>query len=513
MRMFYSLCMLFLCSTMVFAQDFQKNGSTNNIQNSPYCFQLTPPNVVHVAGSVWSKIPIDLTQNFTATTKLYFGIQDNGADGLAFVFQNAGLNALGIDGGGLGYYGIPGSSFIVEFDTYQNLEPWFFTGDPVADHIGFMSQGDPFHNHPTALLPPFSLAQNIEDGQWHDANFSWDATAKKVTVSFGGQNYVYSGDIVNNIFGGNPIVYWGFTAATGSPIELSGATQSEHRVCIVPPSCGQLRTQTPGGWGADPHGDNPGTYLHAHFASVFPGGLLVGDFGSGKYAKFTNAQAITDYLPAGGPSKVLTKAYINPKTEDLKNTLVMHLAALTLSVKFDQADPSFGDAGIQLGNMIIGSGVFANKTVSEFLALANNVLAGLNTTYTPQQVLDVAAAINENYVDGKTDNKFLKCPEFRLPTITSPRTRFENSNLVAQMNFNIRPNPSRGQFEITSGDLEGKVRLQVIASNGAIVQDRNIQINKGQSIGVDLTRMPQGMYMVRLSSENTVQMQKLVIQR
>lgn len=29
--------------------------------------------------------------------------------------------------------------------------------------------------------------------------------------------------------------------------------------------CGQLRTQTQGGWGAEPHGQNPGTFLHANF--------------------------------------------------------------------------------------------------------------------------------------------------------------------------------------------------------------------------------------------------------
>ena len=40
--------------------------------------------------------------------------------------------------------------------------------------------------------------------------------------------------------------------------------------CPPEGGCGQLHTQTPGGWGAEPNGNNPGTYLHANFAATFP---------------------------------------------------------------------------------------------------------------------------------------------------------------------------------------------------------------------------------------------------
>lgn len=176
-----------------------------------------------------------------------------------------------------------------------------------------------------------------------------------------------------------------------------------------PHDCGQLRTQTPGGWGAPANGNNSGTYLHQHFASAFPSGLTVGVTPS-KYVRFTTAQAITDYLPAGGQAKALTQNYTNPTTFQLKNTLVDHLVALTLSVQFDATDPSFGQAGVQLGDMIIGSGTFANWTVKNFLTEANKVLGGAASSYSVQDVLTTASAINENYVDGKIDNGYLVCP-------------------------------------------------------------------------------------------------------
>src|SRR5205085_783181 len=105
------------------------------------------------------------------------------------------------------------------------------------------------------------------------------------------------------LFAGNPVVYWGFTAGTGG--FLSSPRQNEHKVCFVTPpppppgDCGQLRTQTPGGWGAKPAGNNPGTYLYAHFAAAFPSGLTVG-VTPNYNIKLTSPQAVTNFLPSGG---------------------------------------------------------------------------------------------------------------------------------------------------------------------------------------------------------------------
>lgn len=183
------------------------------------------------------------------------------------------------------------------------------------------------------------------------------------------------------------------------------------QTCTPPPTadCGQLRTQTPGGWGAPPHGNNPGTYLHSNFATAFPAGLVIGSSAT-KYAKFTTAQAITNFLPSGGPSKTLTKSYTNPTTSQLKNTLAGHLVALTLSVQFDLTDPSFGTAGVHLGDMIIGQGKFKGWTVKAFLDVANKVFSGDNSSYKIEDILSTASDINENYVDGKCDKGYLICP-------------------------------------------------------------------------------------------------------
>jgi uncharacterized delta-60 repeat protein len=209
-------------------------GNAKRISLSPACFELTTDQLGQT-GALWGmKIPsfFTLSGTYTIAADIYFGKQDNGADGIAFVLQPAGGTVLGERGGGLGYMGIS-PSFVVEFDTYHNEEPWFDVGDPVEDHIGFMKNGSPYHKGPQsgALMPPIPLPVNIEDDQYHHVEFHWNHVEKTMTVSFLGKQYTYTGNIVDSLFGGNPNVFFGFTAATGSP--LFNVSQNVQRVCNI----------------------------------------------------------------------------------------------------------------------------------------------------------------------------------------------------------------------------------------------------------------------------------------
>ena len=170
-----------------------------------------------------------------------------------------------------------------------------------------------------------------------------------------------------------------------------------------PVDCGKLNTYTQGGWGSRPHGHNPGTYLHSKFASAFPNGLTVGCAG-GYTVKYTTAWAITNFLPAGGTPAKLKANYVNPPSKSIKNVLVGQVTALALNVGFDNFDPSFSPSGVTLGQMIITSGPFAGKTVNQFLTIANDVLGGCSTAYTPSQVNETATKINEGCKEGDDDD-------------------------------------------------------------------------------------------------------------
>src|SRR5262249_22009073 len=63
------------------------------------------------------------TQQNIAAFTTQFDFQINGqwplGDGFTFVIQRAGLNAIGVGGGGLGYQGI-GTSIAIKFDVFDN---------------------------------------------------------------------------------------------------------------------------------------------------------------------------------------------------------------------------------------------------------------------------------------------------------------------------------------------------------------------------------------------------------
>jgi hypothetical protein len=191
------------------------------------------------------------------------------------------------------------------------------------------------------------------------------------------------------------------------PISSSDKNHSE--IDDVPTSdsmpCGNFRTQTQGGWGSTPHGNNPGKYVHNNFAGAFPNGLTVG---CTYKITLTSAQAITDYLPAGGTPAVLTTNYTNPN--GLKNNLASQLVALTLSVQFDLYDPAFSGSSTLLGNLIIGAGTFKGMTINNLLSEANKVLGGCPSKYSATEISDVLSSINENFVDGTKNGGFLVCP-------------------------------------------------------------------------------------------------------
>ncbi|MEA6948798.1 hypothetical protein ONM91_23610, partial [Salmonella enterica subsp. enterica serovar Kentucky] len=73
-------------------------GSASELGSGTY--QLTPE-AGSRSGAVWGSI--DLAQNVVWTTKMFFGANEGGADGLSFAVQNKSASELtGSGGGGMG---------------------------------------------------------------------------------------------------------------------------------------------------------------------------------------------------------------------------------------------------------------------------------------------------------------------------------------------------------------------------------------------------------------------------
>jgi gliding motility-associated-like protein len=214
---FGQFLIFFLLLPQFLTAQFHLNGSATRL--SERCFQLTGE-TNSVVGSIWDTTKISLTQSFDVNLDLFFGCKDaNGADGIVFGFQPVSTS-IGSVGEGMGFLGV-NPSLGIEMDTWQNTNQ----NDPPADHIAIIKNGVVNHGTTNNLAGPISLG-NIEDCRSHNIRVQWLADSQKLVVSFDCQPVLtYKADIVNEIFGGNPNVFWGFTAATGG-------ANNRHEVCF-----------------------------------------------------------------------------------------------------------------------------------------------------------------------------------------------------------------------------------------------------------------------------------------
>jgi len=165
------------------------------------------------AGSAFAPTPVELNRQFVTRFQFQVGDAPDGSygDGLTFVLQGAGPDALGTAGGGLGYAGIP-NSVAVKFDLVDNAgegtdttgmytngaEPMVTAeGSNVALHSGHLFQVE-------ARYDGHNLTVVLEDtvtGGYHIGYYKVDLAA---------------------VLGGTH-AYAGFTAGTGelfAPIDI-----------------------------------------------------------------------------------------------------------------------------------------------------------------------------------------------------------------------------------------------------------------------------------------------------
>ncbi len=206
---------LSLLGQKLYCQTYFLNGDASFLGDD--CYQLTP-SFNFANGTVWYGDQLNLNEPFDIQFRMNLGFNDgNGADGICFVLHTLGTSAIGEDGGGMGYLGF-NTSLGIEFDTYQNGQ----YGDPFEDHIAIQQNGDINHNGSNNIAGPVQMSPfsaNTEDGDYHTVQITWNPQTQAIRVFFDcvfrAQGNV---DLINEIFNGQNLVYWGFTAATGGEV-------------------------------------------------------------------------------------------------------------------------------------------------------------------------------------------------------------------------------------------------------------------------------------------------------
>ena len=201
------------------------------------CFQITDTTVNK--GAVWSDSQINLNNPFDLTFDVIQRSNPPGggptfvADGIAFVLQNdpAGIGALGTGGLNLGYMGTASSNRIepsigIELDIWgsdtsqmDDLPPPG-NEDHLAVHINGIKK--------PALFGPFNLQPvhgQIPTGVCRNFRIKWIPSVDSLYVWYDGTQWLAEEyDMITNIFGGDPMVYFGFTGSCGG-------TDGEQFVC------------------------------------------------------------------------------------------------------------------------------------------------------------------------------------------------------------------------------------------------------------------------------------------
>lgn len=228
--LFLLTCSMLICSDH-FGQNYFLNGTA--FEAGEDCYQLTSTQA-NQNGTVWSGDLIDLSSPFELSFSMNFGTFDsNGADGMVFVLQNVGTDAIGESGGALGFSGFD-PSFGIEFDTWNNPK----YGDLAQDHIGFVSDGSVNHAPPNGLGGPVQASlnsANIEDGEDHPVKITWDPETQIIAVYFDCTlRLAQEIDLSGALFNEETLVYWGFTGSTGGSYNVQSVCLSENIIATGP---------------------------------------------------------------------------------------------------------------------------------------------------------------------------------------------------------------------------------------------------------------------------------------
>ena len=260
--------------------------------------------------------------------------------------------------------------------------------------------------------------------------------------------------------------------------------------------------QGPGGWGGQPSGNNPATYLYANFASAFPNGLSIG-YPTGmngpcnRSITLTTEQAITNFLPSAGmPNQLNAGHQVNITASQYGNILASMTVALTLHVVFDTMDVNFSPSTVAFGEMVyIGGGAYNGMTVYQILNAANNILAcGGKKNEISQLNTVIDYILHKGNVLGCPSNPVVRnvTPGF-IPVVED------------EIKINIYPNPTSGIVTVSFAstevnpntiiimDLQGRIVMEMINESGSIF---NKEIN--------MSHLENGLYIINFINENGI---------
>ncbi len=214
-------------ATVVWGLDWTTNGVASTGSSNIVLTQ----NAGDQRGSAWVTSPLDPTVTPGFSAHFAFRISGTGTpgDGMAFVIQNWGTDALGDEsagGSGLGYEGLSGTLLAVEFDTVAFDDE--FDPESPAPHVAIQPNNLNVTNHVDGVVVGVQELGLVGSTRYAWVDFDSDSNILKVFLDDEDIKpidpilFYALGDSLAGYFNYESVFY-GFTAATG-------ALTSQHEV-------------------------------------------------------------------------------------------------------------------------------------------------------------------------------------------------------------------------------------------------------------------------------------------
>jgi hypothetical protein len=251
--------------------------------------------VANQVGAAWVKEQIDLSLPFEFEFNPFLGSKD-GADGLAFVLQTQGLNAVSNFGSSLGYSTLTPAYLAIEMDINSNGTNFgdFDNNNHTTIHTG--SQTNIIGNY-ACLLPNCA---SVEDNKFHKAKVLWNPSTQLLQFYFDDLlRQSVNINLIDSVFQGQNSVYLGITGATGGVTNTSGfqpikLTNQSSQTCLDTDNDGIVNSLD-----LDADGDGIPDNIEAQTAKDYlkPSDTIGTDGVYSNYSGFTPIDTDNDSIP------------------------------------------------------------------------------------------------------------------------------------------------------------------------------------------------------------------------
>ncbi|MFM9006678.1 MAG: T9SS type A sorting domain-containing protein, partial [Flavobacteriales bacterium] len=207
---------------------------------------------------------------------------------------------------------------------------------------------------------------------------------------------------------------------------------------------------------------------------------------------FYSAQEITDFLPEGGTPDALPNLTV----------LTGQLVAASLNIGFDAYDADFAGSDVSLGDMFIDTEGFEGLTLSDILAVANDVIGGCSDAYSYPALNAVLTTINENFDNGTQDNGHITC----AAPAGVDRSAVASTEAARASSFmlNVYPNPASDIANVQISATRAEIfDIALYSMTGQLITKQQRSIPVGISnLNLEVSELPSMSYVLRVSSAN-----------